>query len=390
MTFKDFAAECELFEHSNDYWDVCKECSEIELTEQYISNQIHQHEFMMENGLVPAEEQVQLTEGFFTEAASFDQMTALMEEVKEKKENVFKRFWNWIKGLVSKFAKWLLKHSGDDSLVEKAEVDKLLAQLNQKDEAHQAALAEMQKKLDEALNKNGILLTSLKDKSAKVVQKTRELSAAKEQIKKGKDDLEQAKKDQEDTKKYWSGEYSKKSAESEERLKTIISMIHEAKDLRAQLAAAGESKAVGPVALANIMEEMVNAISKLNDHDQAAVKQIIASTNAKLDQAAKDCAAHGVPLPTHGQQYKVLSDRLEKMLKEAETAMQEVDSDEIKKEAKEKGVDASVLNEVKALYAKVVAACGDTMKLMSAFRNCQVMTKAVYKETKAKLDSMTA
>ena len=87
MTFKDFIYECENYEYSNEYYDIMKESSELELMENYLDNQ----RFLQES-VIPDS----ISDGYFSESVDNDRIQQIMEAAEEKKKNLFKRIWEKI------------------------------------------------------------------------------------------------------------------------------------------------------------------------------------------------------------------------------------------------------------------------------------------------------
>lgn len=141
MTFKDVILEASMYDHSNEYFELCKECSEVELTEKLIEDQ----KFMQENASLL--EGTEISPNFFTEAAEEPIITALMEKTEKKKKGILSRLSSGIKNLIKRFANFLLKISGS----EKKKNLKKKAKEKIKDRAFQKGWNEEGKEFDKAL-----------------------------------------------------------------------------------------------------------------------------------------------------------------------------------------------------------------------------------------------
>lgn len=83
MTIKDLILNAEMYQYSNEAYQIKKECMEIDLLESCIQNQI----FLFQN----KEElkQCSFTEGYFSESVSRDNIISLMESSESKVKNLF-------------------------------------------------------------------------------------------------------------------------------------------------------------------------------------------------------------------------------------------------------------------------------------------------------------
>ena len=100
QTLGQFIEECELFEYSNEYYELVKECSELALMERYIENQ----EFITE--CVDASV---YTEGFFMEAASKETNKNVKNSFAKKAGNLKNKIVNFFKGIIPKIIAALTK-----------------------------------------------------------------------------------------------------------------------------------------------------------------------------------------------------------------------------------------------------------------------------------------
>lgn len=108
MTFKDVILEASMYDHSKEYFELCKECSELELTEKLIEDQ----KFAQENASLF--EGAELSENYFSEAAEESVIVALTEKADNKKKGLLSRIGSGIKSLIRRFANFLLKMVGNE------------------------------------------------------------------------------------------------------------------------------------------------------------------------------------------------------------------------------------------------------------------------------------
>lgn len=99
LTIKDIMIESLMYEHSKEYYDYTRECYELQLTEQFINNQL----FMMENADTISESAKVFTEGYLHESVDETALEALMEknEIKKAtlKSKIVKGFMKVLRGL---------------------------------------------------------------------------------------------------------------------------------------------------------------------------------------------------------------------------------------------------------------------------------------------------
>ena len=113
MTFNDFITECGMYDHSQEHYELMKECSELTLMEQYVEN----HKFMLENAAFINSGEVAFTEGYFMEA---DQSVAndVAGKIKKKQISIFRRIFNNFRRLVRNFIKFFEKFLSNDEKTE--------------------------------------------------------------------------------------------------------------------------------------------------------------------------------------------------------------------------------------------------------------------------------
>lgn len=142
MTFAELVQESEMYEYSNEYYELVKECAEITVMEQFIKSQ----KFIAENKKIV--ESVSKTSGadFFTESVSADNIAMLEATVKNKGNKVgdfiwkklvllwdalrkmVTNIWNKISGqeqtkLRAKFIEYINMHSDDSQLFAKKAIN---------------------------------------------------------------------------------------------------------------------------------------------------------------------------------------------------------------------------------------------------------------------------
>ena len=139
MKFSDFNAECAMYDHSNDFFESNKVASEIEVMSSWLTNQM----FMAENAAVLECGVLTLTEGYLTESASENDLEAITEKFTEKVKSYWEVLKGWIKSLIGRFAKWLMKISGNGGMLT-AEEAKAAGNLNE--DQYNALIEEINKK----------------------------------------------------------------------------------------------------------------------------------------------------------------------------------------------------------------------------------------------------
>ena len=94
MTVKEFMYQLENYEYSKEHYDLMKECSELELMEQFISDQ----KYMKENVM---------NESYYSESVDDESLVAIQESFKEKLDGVIEKIKNTIIYLREKFDKFV-------------------------------------------------------------------------------------------------------------------------------------------------------------------------------------------------------------------------------------------------------------------------------------------
>ena len=102
-TFKDFVVECELYPHSREYFEFMKECSELELTEKFIENQI----FMSEARLAIAN--VDIEENYLQESVDNIELEMLTEKYNTKSNGLLMKLIKAIQKIFGVFTKFFAK-----------------------------------------------------------------------------------------------------------------------------------------------------------------------------------------------------------------------------------------------------------------------------------------
>lgn len=203
QTFRDYMVEAMLFEYSNEYLQLCMECAEAEIMDQYILNQMVMNESIDALGIDDSGQEICLTESFFAESVSEEDLIAFIESNEQKKENIFKRVWNWFKTIVQRFTHWLASATG--ALTTEQEAVQRVDELNQafdelwEDEDKAKAEAEASKaELDNAMNEIGRLRNVYENVSNQLTKAGADLGNANSEIrnlKKNIDDLKDTSKD---------------------------------------------------------------------------------------------------------------------------------------------------------------------------------------------------
>lgn len=88
-TFADFIFECQNYEHSQEHYELMKECSEVALMDQYLENQ---------NFIMNLNESYEVEDGYFSEAAGSDTLQDIYEAAEAKKASI----WSKIKKKIIK------------------------------------------------------------------------------------------------------------------------------------------------------------------------------------------------------------------------------------------------------------------------------------------------
>lgn len=125
QTFKDFILECELYDHSQQRFELLKECSELELTERYLNDQL----FMAENAQFISESCSGLEEGFFQESVGESTFEVMTEKYFEKKKGLMGKIMRGLERIIEVFKNFFRKISNkfDDITAKGQEVKKKLA-----------------------------------------------------------------------------------------------------------------------------------------------------------------------------------------------------------------------------------------------------------------------
>ena len=103
MTFREFITECELYEYSDEYYQLMKECTELDIMGKYIENQLVLKEYsdIIPNSLI--------SNGYFTESASDDKLSVIMEKADKKKESILNKIINTVKRMIDSLLVFLGK-----------------------------------------------------------------------------------------------------------------------------------------------------------------------------------------------------------------------------------------------------------------------------------------
>jgi len=96
MTIKDFILECENYSHSKEHYELMKEAYEIDLMNQYVSDQL----YMKENAMF---------EGYYSEAAEEDKVEEVKNEANAKTESLLDKIGKKLKEIIDGFIAFLAK-----------------------------------------------------------------------------------------------------------------------------------------------------------------------------------------------------------------------------------------------------------------------------------------
>lgn len=124
-TFKDFIAECELYPYSRENFEFMKECSEIALSEKYISDQV----FLAEAREALVESTINIEEGFFQESVDESSLEVLTEKVNTKAKGLIAKILSKVHKIFRTFTNFLGKigNKFDPATKKGQEVIKMLA-----------------------------------------------------------------------------------------------------------------------------------------------------------------------------------------------------------------------------------------------------------------------
>ena len=104
-TFKDFIAECELYEYSRENFEFMKECKEIEISEKFINDQL----FLSEANALIENASFNLEEKFFQESVDDCSLEVLIEKTKTKSNGLLSKMINKILSIFKVFSKFFSK-----------------------------------------------------------------------------------------------------------------------------------------------------------------------------------------------------------------------------------------------------------------------------------------
>lgn len=104
MTYRDFIAECEMYHHSAEHFNLMKECSELELTAKFMEDQI----FMAENASIIGGA-IALSEGYFQESVDENTIEVMTEKFNYKAVNIREKIYNGLKKIIGVFMNFFRK-----------------------------------------------------------------------------------------------------------------------------------------------------------------------------------------------------------------------------------------------------------------------------------------
>ena len=108
MTFGEFVREVELYEYSQENYDLVKECAELQVIGRYINNQ----KFIAENATFVESAGSVYGDGYFMESVSENDIQALEESFKTKAGNIASKLKNAIKKAWITFCNFITKIFG--------------------------------------------------------------------------------------------------------------------------------------------------------------------------------------------------------------------------------------------------------------------------------------
>ena len=108
MTFGEFVREVELYEYSQENYDLVKECAELQVIGRYIDNQ----KFIAENAAFVESAGSVYGDGYFMESVSENDIQALEESFKTKAGNIASKLKNAIKKAWITFCNFITKIFG--------------------------------------------------------------------------------------------------------------------------------------------------------------------------------------------------------------------------------------------------------------------------------------
>lgn len=103
MTINEYINECQNYEYSQEYYDILKECAQLELLERYLTNQ----EFIQENA-----ERIDSTKEYFQEATTEDNIYMVEEQVVQAQTGVFTKVMTSIGNIIDKQVNSLQSFAG--------------------------------------------------------------------------------------------------------------------------------------------------------------------------------------------------------------------------------------------------------------------------------------
>lgn len=93
MTINEYINECQNYEYSQEYYDIIKECAQLELLERYLTNQ----EFIKENS-----DLVDSNKDYFQESTNDDNMYIVEEQVADAQVGIFTKVMTSIGKMLDK------------------------------------------------------------------------------------------------------------------------------------------------------------------------------------------------------------------------------------------------------------------------------------------------
>lgn len=311
MKFSDFNAECAMYDHSNDFFESNKVASEIEVMSSWLTNQM----FMAENAAVLECGVLTLTEGYLTESASENDLEAITEKFTEKVKSYWEVLKGWIKSLIGRFAKWLMKISGNGGMLT-AEEAKAAGNLNE--DQYNALIEEINKK----------------EQSAGFTLMTKAWNAATNKVSEIKDKIGEAKQLKGD----------KKAA-----LNKLTSNLTVGNNTLVVKPIGDAKKAVHTKVLVDFLLKANNAVKTRNANELKVL-------NTLINKAISGCSK-GVEITCNKETLIKMANELKETIKEASEAAENND--------KEAEAITAEMNKVRSQLAALVASTMNIYKLVN-------------------------
>ena len=103
-TLRDFMVECNNYRYSTEYYNLIKECNELNLIERYLENQqfISEHHDMISNDIMS------ITEGYFAESVDDSAIDMVVDQFTERASNIGETIKNGLIKILNRFKNFLV------------------------------------------------------------------------------------------------------------------------------------------------------------------------------------------------------------------------------------------------------------------------------------------